>query len=131
MLKRGIRLTISNKNIGYELRCADPIPFDASYCRDLGYSAIRFLLSGGSGAMISIQGGRLVPLSFQDIRNPETGKTRVRNVDVASEGYRVARAYMTRLEPADFVDDGWVETLAKAASMPVSEFRERFQEAKS
>jgi 6-phosphofructokinase 1 len=122
MLKRGIRLTISNKNIGYELRCADPIPFDASYCRDLGYSAIRFLLSGGSGAMISIQGGRLVPLSFQDIRNPETGKTRVRNVDVASEGYRVARAYMTRLEPADFVDDGWVETLAKAASMPVSDF---------
>jgi ATP-dependent phosphofructokinase / diphosphate-dependent phosphofructokinase len=131
MLKRGIRLTISNKNIGYELRCADPIPFDASYCRDLGYSAIRFLLSGGSGAMISIQGGRLVPLSFQDIRNPETGRTRVRNVDVASEGYRVARAYMTRLEPADFADDGWVETLAKAANMPVSEFRERFQQAKS
>jgi len=131
MLKRGIRLTISNKNIGYELRCADPIPFDASYCRDLGYSAIRFLLSGGSGAMISIQGGRLVPLSFQDIRNPETGKTRVRNVDVASEGYRVARAYMTRLEPADFVDDGWVETLAKAANMPVSEFRERFQKQRA
>jgi len=129
MLQRNIRLTISSKNIGYELRCADPIPFDASYCRDLGYSAIRFLLNGGSGAMISIQGGRLVPLSFQDIRNPETGKTRVRNVDVASEGYRVARAYMTRLEPSDFQDDGWVETLAKAGSMPVSEFRERFQPA--
>jgi len=61
---RGIRVTITNKNIGYELRCAAPIPFDMAYCRDLGYSAIRFLLNGSSGAMISVQGGRMVPLPF-------------------------------------------------------------------
>src|ERR1043165_5508944 len=30
-LARGIRLTLTNKNIGYELRCADPIPYDAAY----------------------------------------------------------------------------------------------------
>ena len=41
--ERGIRVTITNKNVGYELRCADPIPFDAEYCRDLGYGAVRFL----------------------------------------------------------------------------------------
>src|SRR5215813_857496 len=82
--QRGIKLTIANKNIGYELRCADPIPFDAAYCRDLGYSAIRFLLAGGSDAMVSIQGGRLVPLTFAEIREPETGKTRIRMVNVRS-----------------------------------------------
>ena len=79
--ERGIRVTITHKNVGYELRCADPIPFDAEYCRDLGYSAVRFLLSGGSGAMVSIQGGRLVPIPFDDLREPATGKTKVRLVD--------------------------------------------------
>jgi len=125
--QRGIRVTITNKNIGYELRCADPIPFDAAYCRDLGYSAVRFLLSGGSGAMVSIQGGRLVPISFHDIREPGTGKTRVRMVDIESEGYRVAREYMIRLEREDFEYSAWVEKLARAANLTVDEFRERFE----
>jgi 6-phosphofructokinase 1 len=49
--QRGLRVSISNKNIGYEVRCCDPIPFDMAYCRELGNSAIRFLLQGGSGAM--------------------------------------------------------------------------------
>src|SRR6187431_3536207 len=35
--ERNLRVTIANKNLGYELRCADPIPHDAAYCRDLGH----------------------------------------------------------------------------------------------
>jgi 6-phosphofructokinase 1 len=124
--RRGIRLTITNKNIGYELRCADPIPYDAAYCRDLGYSAIRYLLGGGSGAMVSIQGGRLVPISFADIREPETGKTRVRLVDTGSEGYWVARDYMIRLGAKDFQDPVWVEKLAQAGAMTPDEFKTKF-----
>jgi 6-phosphofructokinase 1 len=123
---RGLRVTVINKNIGYELRCADPVPFDAAYCRDLGYAAICFLRSGGSNAMVSIQGGRMVPIAFKDIRDPETGRTRVRMVNTASEGYRVAREYMTRLEPSDFRDSSWVEKLARAGNMTADEFRERF-----
>jgi 6-phosphofructokinase len=42
----------------YELRCADPIPYDMEYTRDLGYCAARYLIEGGGGAMVSIQGGR-------------------------------------------------------------------------
>jgi 6-phosphofructokinase 1 len=126
--QRGIRLTITSKNIGYELRCADPIPYDAAYCRDLGYSAIRYLLAGGSGAMVSIQGGRLVPLAFSDIREPATGKTRVRLVDPTSEGYRVAREYMIRLTPADFNNPVWVEKLALAGNLTTDQLRARFGE---
>ncbi len=124
--QRGIRVTIVNKNIGYELRCADPIPFDAAYCRDLGYSAIRFLLDGGTEAMISVQGGRMVPMPFDQIREPGTGKTRVRMVNVESEGYRVAREYMIRLEPKDFGDPAWIEKMADAANMTPTEFSNRF-----
>jgi ATP-dependent phosphofructokinase / diphosphate-dependent phosphofructokinase len=123
---RGLRVTLINKNIGYELRCADPIPFDAAYCRDLGYAAIRFLLSGGSDAMVSVQGGRMVPIPFADIREPGTGRTRVRMVNVESEGYRVAREYMIRLEPEDFSDPSWLAKLAAAGNMSADEFRERF-----
>jgi ATP-dependent phosphofructokinase / diphosphate-dependent phosphofructokinase len=123
---RGLRVTLINKNIGYELRCADPIPFDAAYCRDLGYAAIRFLLAGGSDAMVSVQGGRMVPIPFADIREPGTGRTRVRMVNVESEGYRVAREYMIRLEPDDFSDPSWLAKLAAAGNMSADEFRERF-----
>src|SRR4051812_15874154 len=76
-----IKTTISAKNIGYELRCADPIPFDMEYTRDLGYSAATYLLSGGGAAMISMQGGRLVPIPFDTMIDPETGRTRVRACD--------------------------------------------------
>ena len=57
----GLKTTISAKNIGYELRCADPIPFDMEYTRDLGYCAAKYLLSGGNAVMISLQGGHFVP----------------------------------------------------------------------
>jgi 6-phosphofructokinase 1 len=125
--QRGIRVTIINKNIGYELRCADPIPFDAAYCRDLGYSALRFLLGGGSEAMVSIQGGRMTPIRFADIREPETGKTRVRMVNIDSEGYRVAREYMIRLEPRDFAEPAWIEKLAQAGNTTADDFKARFE----
>jgi len=29
--KLGIKMTFIDKDLGYELRCADPIPFDAEY----------------------------------------------------------------------------------------------------
>ncbi len=105
--QKGVRVTITDKNVGYELRCADPIPFDAEYCRELGYGAVRFLVGGGTGAMVSVQGGRLVPIPFDELRDPATGKTRVRLVDTDSEGFQVARAYMIRAEvEAHAVDRG-------------------------
>ncbi len=127
LTERGLNVTITHKNIGYELRCADPIPFDAEYCRDLGQCAIRFLVEGGSGAMISVQGGRMVPIPFDDLREPTTGKTKVRLVDTASEGFRVARAYMIRLDAEDFVHAAWVDRLAEAAHLSPGVFRQRFE----
>jgi ATP-dependent phosphofructokinase / diphosphate-dependent phosphofructokinase len=123
---RGLRITITDKNVGYELRCADPIPFDAEYCRDLGYGAVQLLLRGG-GAMVSIQGGRLVPIAFDELREPGTGRTKIRLVDTQSEGFRVARAYMIRLEQGDFAHAAWVERLADAARLSPGAFRERFE----
>jgi len=124
--QRGLRVSISNKNLGYEVRCCDPIPFDMAYCRELGNAAIRFLLNGGSGAMVSIQNGQLVPLLFADIRDANTGKTIVRNVSINSENYRVARQYMLRLDYTDFEQKDWAEQLAQAGNLTVEELKARF-----
>src|ERR1700704_2890206 len=93
----GVKTTIVAKNIGYELRCADPIPFDMEYTRDLGYCAAKYLLAGGNAAMISLQAGHFVPVPFAEMLDSETGRTRLRLVDVDSARYAIARRYMIRL----------------------------------
>jgi 6-phosphofructokinase 1 len=122
----GLKATIIAKNIGYELRCADPIPFDMEYTRDLGYSAAQYLLGGGNAAMVSMQGGRFVPLPFAEILDPETGRARVRTVDVAGESYRIARSYMLRLSREDFEDPHELAKFAATASTSVEAFRDGF-----
>jgi len=122
----GIKSTIVAKNIGYELRCADPIPFDMEYTRDLGFSASQFILNGGSGAMISIQNGRFVPLYFNEILDPATNRTRVRMVDPSSESFYIARRYMLRLNKADFEDPHELAKLAATAHISIDEFKKRF-----
>ncbi len=122
----GLKTTIVAKNIGYELRCADPIPFDMEYTRDLGFCAARFLLQGGNAAMISIQDGRFIPLSFEKILDQQTGKARVRMVDISSEYYYIARRYMLRLIAADFEDHHELAKYAATCGLSLQEFRERF-----
>jgi 6-phosphofructokinase 1 len=121
-----IKTTIVAKNIGYELRCADPIPFDMEYTRDLGYSAAQFILNGGSGAMVSIQNGHFVPLYFNDILDPVTKKTKVRMVDPSSESFFIARRYMLRLNQADFDDPHELAKYAATCGISLEEFRKQF-----
>ena len=122
----GIGVTIADKEIGYELRCADPIPFDMEYTRDLGYSAAQFVLDGGNAAMVSIQEGHFVPLYFKNILDPETGRARVRMVDVASEYYAIARRYMLRLNKSDFDDPHELAKFAAVCGISLEEFRQQF-----
>jgi 6-phosphofructokinase 1 len=114
-----------DKTIGYELRCAPPIPFDAEYARDLGYAAVDYLLKGGSGALVTIQGGECTPIPFSDVLD-SNGRGRRRAVDVTTESYQVARQYMVRLGQRDFMDSAWVAVLAQAAGLGEAAFRERF-----
>ncbi len=124
--KFGIKTTIVAKNIGYELRCADPIPFDMEYTRDLGYCAAQFLLDGGNEAMISIQEGRFVPMYFTDMLDPQTNRTKVRMVDTNSEYYQIARRYMLRLTKEDFEDPHELAKYAATAGISLDDFKKRF-----
>ena len=123
---RKIDVTIVAKDLGYELRCAPPGAHDIQYCRSLGYWATRFLLEGGSNAMVTIQAGRLVPVPFGLMLDPKTGKVRVRYVDVDSEMYQTLWAYMVRLKPEDFDAAETRAALAKAGHLSEAEFVRRF-----
>ncbi len=123
----GISATIVAKNIGYEIRCADPIPFDMEYTRDLGYSAAKYLLEGGSAVMITMQGGEFVPIPFKDLIDPETGRTKVRMVDINSARYAIARRYMIRLRRDDFDDPHELARFAATCGMSIQGFRDEFE----
>ena len=123
----GIKTTIVAKNIGYELRCADPIPFDMEYTRDLGFCAAQFILDGGNAAMVSIQEGHFVPMYFKDIIDPKTKRTRVRMVDVTSESYFIARRYMLRLNKTDFEDPHEIAKFAATCGLSIEEFEKQFK----
>jgi 6-phosphofructokinase 1 len=123
----GLKTTIVAKNIGYELRCADPIPLDMEYTRDLGYCAAKYLLSGGNGVMVSMQGGHFVAVPFESLVDKETGRTKVRLVDVHSTRYAIARRYMIRLRRDDFEDPHELAKFAASCGLSLAEFRQEFE----
>jgi 6-phosphofructokinase len=123
----GVKATLVAKNIGYELRCADPIPYDMEYARDLGYCAAKYLLAGGNAAMVSMQGGHFVPIPFATLIDRDTGRTRIRLVDTRSTRYAIARRYMIRLRRDDFEDPHELAKFAATVRMSLEEFRDQFQ----
>ncbi|MEY4706146.1 MAG: hypothetical protein RL042_2351, partial [Nitrospirota bacterium] len=127
----GLSTTVVAKNVGYELRCADPIPFDMEYTRDLGYCAAQFLLDGGTAAMVSIQEGRFVPIPFSQMVDPVSGRAKVRMVDIAAQSYRIARQYMIRLSEEDCNDPVILGRCAALAGLSPEAFYSRFRPAGS
>ncbi len=122
----GITTTLVAHNIGYELRCTDPIPFDMEYCRDLGYCAAKYLLGGGHAAMVSLQAGRFVAIPFGELLDPVTGRTKVRLVDITSTRYAIGRRFMIRIRRDDFDDEVVLGAMAATAGLTVEQFRAQF-----
>ncbi len=124
----GLKGTIIAKDIGYELRCHPPISYDREYTRYLGYSAVKFLVSGGTGAMIMLKDGKSLPIKFSDLLDPKTKKTRIRTVDITADDYHMARRYMIRLEKNDMEGEA-LEKLAATAKLSPEAFKKKFMVA--
>jgi 6-phosphofructokinase 1 len=122
----GIKMTLVDKKLDYELRCADPCAFDIDYTRSLGEAAVDFLLKNGTNAMITIQRNQAIPVPYEELMDPDTGRTEVRLVDCASFTYRSARKFMVRLEERELRDPEWVEKLAACTNLPPKQFIQRF-----
>ncbi len=129
---RGDTARLTDVTLGYELRCAQPIPFDIDYTRTLGYGAVQFLLAAPAsdefrhGGVVALDGVDLRMMPFDELKDPLTNATRVRVVDLESVHYRVARDYMIRVEDEDLADEAQVARLAAAAKMTPAAFRAEF-----
>ena len=126
LASRGIVTAIGNKDVGYELRCVSPNAYDREYTRDPGVGAVRSLLAGVTGALITRQQSRIVPIPFEDLMDGETGRTRVRMVDTATDSFRAALALQRRVTAADLEDSVRLQTIAKAANLSPDEARTRY-----
>lgn len=83
------------KNIGYELRCCEPISFDIEYTKFLGYGAVQHILGGHSGIMVTRDFDKLGFIPLQSMEGTE-GLITSRTVDLSSDLYRVSRSFMIR-----------------------------------
>ena len=133
--ERDEEVSIVESTLGYELRSAPPVPFDIDYTQSLGYGAVRFLLSetdqgqARHSALVCLDQGHLRALPFQNLRDPDTGRTRVRVVDTQSDHYTAARQYMIRLEAEDLENLHMRVKLCEAAKMEPDQFDRYFTPA--
>jgi 6-phosphofructokinase len=93
--QQSIDIKINTKNIGYELRCHEPVSFDIEYTTFLGYGAVRLLCEGYSGVMVTRD---YDTLSYQNLHDMvgEDGNIKSRTVNLNSDLYQVALDFMTR-----------------------------------
>jgi 6-phosphofructokinase len=121
----GVEVKLVDKELGYELRCAEPIAYDIDYSRTLGEAGVDFVLSGGSNATISLQRNQAKPMPFEKMIDSRTGRIRVRMVNIDSFTYRSAYKFMIRLKPEHAQDDT-LERMAQQTNLPLESFRARY-----
>jgi 6-phosphofructokinase len=86
--KTGIDVKIIAKQIGYETRAAAPISFDVVLSGMLGYGAFKFYHEKKFGVMVSVSSNfDLVAVPFDELIDPHTLKTKIRNVPKGSDFY--------------------------------------------
>jgi 6-phosphofructokinase len=117
-------MLVISKNVGYELRCHDPNPFDQEYTRMLGYGAVKFLLAGKNHFMIARIGGDLQAIDFDEFIDVKSNKAKIRMVDCESDFYNMACSYQIRLTKEDL--DKHAGEFARLSKKPEAEIRTRF-----
>jgi ATP-dependent phosphofructokinase / diphosphate-dependent phosphofructokinase len=126
LAQMGVQVRLVKHVLGYELRCAPPCAFDVEYTRTLGEAAIDYLLRGGANAIITLQHNQVVPIPYDEMIDPVTGRTEVRLVDTSSYRYQSNYKSMTRLKPEHAGDQALFERLAALTNLSPAQFKQRF-----
>lgn len=92
--QEGLDIKFNTKNIGYELRCHEPVSFDIEYTTFLGYGAVSLLAEGHTGVMVTRNYDALGYQSLHEMIGPD-GNVRSRTVNLQSDLYHVAKSFMT------------------------------------
>jgi len=119
MKKLGLKVKTRPVEIGYDVRCQDPIAYDLTYCSELAMGVYDLYTKGETGCMVYVDAeGNSHPLYLHDLQNEE-GKIPPRRVDmnggiaqnyykyicnyITPADYEAAKAYVENPEDYDFV----------------------------
>jgi 6-phosphofructokinase 1 len=113
----GLEIKSRPVELGYELRCCNPIAFDLTLCTLLGIGVKKLFDQGVTGCIVSANSrGDITPLYLKDFED-ENGKIQPRLVDINSDmaqlfinnlfylkekDYENAKKYVTNPEAYDF-----------------------------
>jgi 6-phosphofructokinase 1 len=125
--EKGVEAELVHKRLGYEMRSANPIPFDVDYTRKLGYCAVKYLLGGeGGGALVYVRTGKIQATPFQELIDKKTNSIKVRYMDRNTEAYEVSQKYMIKLRREDLETPAILKELSGQTNLSGGEFREYF-----
>ena len=80
--KIGLKIKTRPVEIGYDVRCQDPVAYDLSYCTELAMGAYELFKAGETGCMVYVdKDGNPKPLYLKDLQNAE-GKIPPRRVNI-------------------------------------------------
>ena len=102
--KIGLKVKSRPVEIGYDVRCQDPVAYDLTYCTELAMGVYQLFSEGKTGCMVYVDAyGNVSPLYLSDLQDPETGKIPPRIVDInagtAQNYYKFIAHYIT---PEDY-----------------------------
>ena len=117
--KLGLKVKSRPVEIGYDVRCQDPIAYDVTYCTELAMGAYQLFSEGKTGCMVYVDSyGNVSPLYLADLQDPTTGKIPPRLVNIESDkiqqvinnvmhyitadDYEAAKQYVANPEAFDF-----------------------------
>ena len=98
--KIGLKVKSRPVEIGYDVRCQDPVAYDVTYCTELAMGVYQLFSEGKTGCMVYVDSyGNVSPLYLADLQDPETGKIPPRVVDInagtAQNYYKYIAHYVT------------------------------------
>ncbi len=80
--KIGLKVKSRPVEIGYDVRCQDPIGFDLTYCSELAMGVYELFSKGETGCMVFVNAdGNVNPLYLHDLQGAD-GKIPPRKVDI-------------------------------------------------
>ena len=102
--KIGLKVKSRPVEIGYDVRCQDPVAYDVTYCTELAMGVYQLYSEGKTGCMVYVDSyGNVSPLYLADLQDPTTGKIPPRVVDInagtAQNYYNYIAHYVT---PEDY-----------------------------
>ena len=101
--KIGLKVKSRPVEIGYDVRCQDPVAYDLTYCTELAMGVYQLYSEGKTGCMVYVDAyGNVSPLYLADLQDPTTGKIPPRVVDInsgtAQNYYKYIAHYVTETD---------------------------------